>query len=255
MTEWTYRDCRLILGDCLEILPTLEAGSVDAVVTDPPYASLDVAISSGTTTRLVRRDCFSGKRLASSNGRSWFSTIPSEELPAVFELCRNCIRETGVLYVFADVKSGLVLFPSLSPQNVIVWDKMRIGMGYSWRRRHEWIAYCPMRKHKLRSLSLGDVICCDTVGDKEHPTEKPVEVIIPLLFNSTDTADSILDPFMGSGTTGVACVRTGRKFIGIEIEPKYFEIAKRRITEEYERTSLLDATVGASAGKQEELFR
>ncbi len=72
-----------------------------------------------------------------------------------------------------------------------------------------------------------------------HPTQKPVALMEYMVKTYSDAGDTVLDPFMGSGTTGVACVKTGRKFIGIEKEPKYFEIAKRRITEAYESQALL----------------
>jgi len=73
-----------------------------------------------------------------------------------------------------------------------------------------------------------------------HPTQKPVELMAWIIKNYTQECDTIFDPFMGSGSTGVACVRLGRKFIGIEIEPKYVEIAKKRIREEIDKTALID---------------
>lgn len=216
-------------ADCLDILPKIPSRSVYLVVTDPPYQSLDVQVSVGTTTRLIGLDKFGGKRLASSNGKRWFSTIPTESLPLYFNQLQRVLIDCGALYVFADVKSGLDLFPFLNPANVIVWDKMTIGMGYSWRRQHEWIAYCPMEKHKLRSNSLSDIIKQPTVEQKNHPTEKPSEVISIILSNSSDEDSLILDPFLGSGTTAVAAKQLGRKYIGIEISEKYCSIAVQRL--------------------------
>ena len=220
---------QIFLGDCRDVLPTL--GPVDAVITDPPYQSLDVQVGKGTTTRLVSKDQFSGKRLAASDGASWFGTLAPCEILTILEDCRRLIRDTGALYVFGDVKSGLELFPGWT-RNVIVWDKQAIGMGYAWRRMHEWIAYQPMKAHRLRDMSLGDIIRCPGVEEKQHPTEKPVGVIKPLILNSTDPGETILDPFMGSGTTLRAAKDLGRRCIGIELEEKWAEVAAKRLAQE-----------------------
>ncbi len=219
-------------GDARDVLPTLEAGSVDLVLTDPPYQSLDVAVTIGSTTHLVSRDQFGGKRLAASDGVMWFTTLSDEDLAIVWIQCRRALASTGALYVFSDVKSGLAIFPALHPNNVIVWDKGQLGMGFSWRRMHEWIAYCPARDHSLRRADLGDIIRCPSATNKVHPTEKPIPVFFPILLNSTDHDDLILDPFLGSGTTLVAAKMLGRRAIGIEIEERYAEIAARRLDQE-----------------------
>ena len=216
---------QIFLGDCRDVLPTL--GPVDAVITDPPYQSLDANVLAGTTTRLVPRN---GKRLAGDDS-GWFGTLPACAVLGILDTARALIRETGALYVFADVKSGLELFPGWT-RNVIVWDKQAIGMGYAWRRMHEWIAYQPMKAHRLRDMSLGDIIRCPGVEEKQHPTEKPVGVIKPLILNSTDPGETILDPFMGSGTTLRAAKDLGRRCIGIELEEKWAEVAAKRLAQE-----------------------
>jgi site-specific DNA-methyltransferase (adenine-specific) len=214
-------------GDCRDVLP--QVGAVDLIITDPPYQSLDVEVDKGTTTRLVSRDKFSGKRLAASDGPAWFGTLTDSEVSSVLDMCRLLLSASGAAYTFTDVKSGLRLLTGA--RNVIVWDKQSIGMGYAWRRSHEWIGYEPQPDHALRDLSLGDIIRCPTVHDKRHPTEKPVEVVAPLIVNSSDKGDLILDPFMGSGTTLVAAKRLGRRAIGIEINEKYCEIAAKRLAQ------------------------
>jgi site-specific DNA-methyltransferase (adenine-specific) len=218
----------LILGDCRDVLPLLPPA--DLLLTDPPYQSLNVEVGHDTTTRLLRRDQFGGKRLAASDGPSWFGTLPILEVRAILDAC--CIKNDGAGYVFADVKTGLQLFPGLV-RNVIVWDKGTIGMGYAWRRMHEWIGYYPMPQHCLRDQSLGDIIRVQFVtGGKLHPTEKPLAVLYPLILNSTDADGVILDPFCGSGTTLRAAKDLGRRAIGIEIEERYCEIAARRLSQE-----------------------
>jgi site-specific DNA-methyltransferase (adenine-specific) len=219
-------------ADCWDVLPTLETGSIDLVLTDPPYSSLDVEVSVGTTTRLIGRDQLAGKRLASSNGRRWFSTIAPDDLAGIWPECQRVLSDSGALYVFADVKSGLDLFPALNPANVIVWDKGAIGMGYNWRRMHEWIAFCPMAGHKLRNAGQGDILRYSGVFEKIHPTQKPVGLLRAILLNSTDPGHAVLDPFMGSGSTLRAAKDLGRKATGIEIEERYCEIAARRLQQE-----------------------
>lgn len=226
---------QLYLGDAREVVQQLPSESIRLVITDPPYQTLDANVLAGTTTRLVKRN---GKRLAETDAE-WFGTLSADEILEVLSDCETrLLDDCGAMYVFSDVKSGLKLLQGY--RNVIVWDKQQIGMGYAWRRMHEWIGYQPREKHRLRDLGLGDIIRCPGVVEKSHPTEKPVGVIEPLLVNSSDKSDRILDPFMGSGTTGVACVRLGRKFIGIEKEPKYFDIAVKRIEAELNRAPLFE---------------
>lgn len=225
-------------GDALEALAGMPDGSVDAIITDPPYQSLDVEVATGTTTRLVRRDEFGGKRLATKDGRSWFNTIDDATLIALLLLWRRLLTAEGATYVFADVKSGLRIFPALAPQNVIVWDKGRIGMGYSWRRCHEWIAYCPAPKHRLRRWDFGDLITVPPVQQKRHPTEKPVPLLVALIENSTERGGVVLDPFCGSGSAGAAAVQSGRRFIGVEADRRWFDESCRRIEDAQRQGSL-----------------
>lgn len=218
-------------GDCRDVLPTLEDGSVDVLITDPPYQTLDVEVASGTTTRLVSRDQFSGKRLAASDGASWFATLSPDEVVSVVLSCDRLLKDDGARYVFTDVKSGLSLLPRLACRNVIVWDKQTIGMGYAWRRMHEWIGYTPMPKHKLRDMSFGDIIRCPGVREKAHPTEKPPVVASKLIHNSTDSGGMVLDIFAGVGSTLLAARMQGRRAIGIELDERFCEIAAQRLSQ------------------------
>lgn len=216
-------------GDAREIVPMLEAGSIDLVLTDPPYQSLDVEVSHGTTTRLVSRDVFGGKRLAAKDGTAWFATLsPNDVLNLVGE-CQSLLKSTGALYLFADVKSGLELFPSLKPANVIVWDKGKLGMGFHWRRMHEWIAFCPGIEHTTRDKALGDIQRFAGVINKRHPTEKPVGLLQRIIINSSDPGAVVLDPFMGSGSTLFAAMATGRRAIGIDISERHCRTAVQRL--------------------------
>ena len=215
-------------GDCREILPHL--GPVDLVLTDPPYKSLDIDVVRGSTTRLVDgRNYRGGDRVGSG---AWFSTLGDDELCVFMSGIYSSLPDHAALYIFSDVKTGLRIFPSLPIKNVLVWDKVSIGMGYSWRRMHEWVGFCPRSEHRLRDKGFGDILRAQVPENKCHPTEKPCEVLQPIILNSTDPGATILDPFMGSGTTLRAAKDLGRKCIGIEISREYCDIAIKRLQQE-----------------------
>ncbi len=223
MTEGTHTpdvildggNIRLYCGDCLEVLPTLEVGSVDAVVTDPPYA-IPAAHYVGKRGEETPR-----KNLAElSIVEQWFKQVAAE-IPA-----------SATMYVFCDGQSYPVFFRACYNRwkwvRPVIWDKVVSYNGYTWRHQHELIAWCEPHGAERVPTGDGDIIKCRAVkvDSREHPAEKPVELIERLVAK---TGGTVLDPFMGSGTTGVACVNTGRKFIGIELDRGYFDIAVKRI--------------------------
>ncbi len=210
---WTS-DCgtvRLFCGDCLDVLPTLEAGSVDAVVTDPPYG---IGISSNP---------FRQKHEV----KDWDNKIPD-------------------LNFLPDVPSiiwGGNYFDLPPQQGFYVWDKVQPEAFSSAQVEIAW-----NNLRKPAKLFRRHVVSYE----RHHPTTKPLELMLWCIEQLPDTAQAILDPFMGSGTTGDAAVRLGRKFIGIELDPRYFEIAKRRIEGELKRFPLFEQVEGL---KQGELFQ
>jgi len=206
----TIGNATLYLGDCLEILPTL--GKVDAVITDPPYG---IGASAGTGK-------YGRLRIEAEGDLRWDKSAPPPEL------IRLAIEGGNRAVVF-----GGNYFNLPPSRNYLVWDK---GAGFKARDFAECeMAWCSWDGNAR-------VLCHDPLarGDyrgKEHPTQKPVAVMTWAILHAGEIG-TILDPFMGSGTTGVACMNLGRKFIGIEIEPKYFDIAARRI-EDAQRQSRL----------------
>ena len=230
--EWVS-DCgtvRLICGDCLEVLPTLEAGSVDAVVTDPPYAIMGGGSS------------IAGKGIDDAFDvqfyRVWFAEL--------LRLIERLLLLTGGMWMTVDWRGCYAIEQAVCRSRfrlacVGVWDRGGLGMGYALRKTYENFVVIVSENWQRVKTDEPDVWRHDwfpSSRNSGHQAEKPVELIeraVGLFAGST-----ILDPFMGSGTTGVACVRTGRKFIGIEKEPRYFEIAKRRISDELNRFPLLE---------------
>lgn len=200
----------LYLGDCREILPTL--GKVDAVVTDPPYGVL-----SDTGSAATRR----------SGGNQNAGKMAWDVAPCV-----------GVLDMLRDM-SGWQMFwggchLELPPTfGYLVWDKQIDGLNfgeveYCWTNAR----FAP-RVFRYRAVGVD--------GGKQHPTQKPIQ-LIKWCIEFLPQCDTILDPFMGSGTTGVACQKLGRRFIGIEIEPRYFDIACRRIEQAMAQPDLFVTT-------------
>jgi len=229
-------DVKLYLGDCLEILPTLEAGSVDAVITDPPYSSGTRQATNRTAGNIPKR----GERWANA-GIVWdtsFSSFGLSQFMNVFyRLIKSPLVEGAHIYTFIDWRHYPLLTMTIEGaglfiNNLLVWDKTIYALGGNYRSQHELIVFASYGKaRQLNYHDLGNVLSFKRVSNGDHPTEKPTSLIQVIIEYSTDEGDTILDPFMGSGTTGVACVQTNRNFIGIEIEPKYFEIAEKRIKE------------------------
>ena len=199
----------------------MPAASVDAVITDPPY-------STGTSSNGVKVNWYDNS-LVIPFFHQWFSEI------------KRVLKDDGEFYINTDWRTYPLLYPAavsnLVVKNCIVWDYEWIKAGSHYRFSHEFIIYGLKNNETKRrySASERDVWRIPpinfTSGEKNHQAEKPLNLLFKMLNNSTNEGDTILDPFMGSGTTGVACVRLNRNFIGIEINPAYFEIAQRRIAE------------------------
>lgn len=198
-------DVTLYCADCLAVLPTLAAGSVDCVVTDPPYGmnSTTANMSTGTKSRWALPTAQSAW---ASDGNSWDDEAPAIvlELP---KLSRQCIVWGGQFFALPQQRCWLVW-------NKIIRNFQSSVCELAWTNLDAPVDAFDYSHGQLASEG------------KQHPTQNP----LPLMEWCVEkTSGTVLDPFMGSGTTGVACIRTGRKFIGVEIEPKYFDIAKRRI--------------------------
>ncbi len=202
-------DSVLYLGDCLDVMPTL--GKVDAVVTDPPYGIGAHNGVGGDNRASVRK----------YNG-AWDHKTADKEISKVVKLAEYVIIFGGNYY-------------NLPPSRCwLVWDKHGTGKFASCE-----LAWTNLNKpvQKIDHMWMGYW----RKGNEPrgfHPTQKPVGVMEWCINHLPDTAQTILDPFMGSGTTGVACAKLGRKFIGIELDETYFNIACERIQKAYDQPDL-----------------
>ena len=222
-------DATLYLGDAIEILPSLSG--IEAIITDPPYSSGGYQ-ESGKASGSIGSDGvekWGGERPAIAGDN--LST--RGYLRLIKRICRA--TKAREIYIFCDWRMWTYTTDAMEdgffrPRSMIVWNKGQPGMGVGWRGQHELIAY-GLRGPAKAGPGKGNVLSIGRSGNPDHPTQKPVLVLEELLKGSD--SHMILDPFMGSGTTGVACANLGRKFIGIEIEPKYFDIACERIAAAY----------------------
>ena len=219
---------QVITGDCLEVMRGMDAGSVDAVITDPPYG---IDGSKGTINKLRSKGQYSG---AFEDTPDYIRAvvIPAVELARKLSGCviltpgnRNfCFYPQpdsfGAFYQPAAV--GMQTFGNLDAQPIFYYGKNATG------------------KNLGKSCSFK---MTDRPEKLEHPCVKPLETWKRLLLNHTLPGQLILDPFCGSGTTGVACIQTGRRFIGIEIDPGYADITRARIAKAAEQARQLELPI------------
>lgn len=210
----------LLNGDCLELMKDIPDKSIDLILTDPPYG---IGFQSN-----YRKEKFA--KIQNDN------SINCEFL----DECKRILKDTGAIYCF----TRWDVYPEWANQfnrrfkikNLIVWFKRGGGLGdlkKGYIYNHEFIIYSAMEKHRLNGKRRNDVFeFAKESGIKYlHPTQKPIQLLEEIIRRSSNENDIVLDCFMESGSTGVACINTNRRFIGIELDKNYFEIAKNRINE------------------------
>lgn len=223
MDKVTIGDATLYCGDCMEILPTL--GKVDAVVTSPPY-NLGDTHHTGSTRTAHYTDS-----MKECDYQGWQLEV------------LNALNSTNVFY---NHKNRISQGRQITPYEWLLKSKWIIKQEIVWRNRSQnfdKIRFYPMTE-RIYWLASGPDVKGNNTGSwtdyqtwepvkvqKEHGRQFPIQY--PEICIQFSEAQIVLDPFMGSGTTGVACANLGRKFIGIEIEPKYFDIACERIEAAY----------------------
>ena len=215
---WTRKevigDCTLYLGDCLEVMPAL--GKVDAVVTDPPYGIGESGAKSARRSKLAKADLYVQKQ--------WDTQTADNAIDMAVAMAKSSIVFGGNYY-------------DLPPTSCwLVWDKQNTGDFADCE-----LAWTNLAKAVRRIYWRWNGMIRKGNDVREHPTQKPVGVMEWCINHLPDNAETILDPFMGSGTTLVACAKLGRKGIGIELDPDYFEIACKRVQAAYDQPDLFVA--------------
>jgi site-specific DNA-methyltransferase (adenine-specific) len=221
--------------DAVKLVGQLPNESVDLVIFDPAYESLEKWRKTGTTTRLKH---------SKSSSNDWFETFPNAGYPRLFGHLYRVLKPGSFLYMFCDEETRDVVCCGYSPQTqtgwdgtplvnagfkywkAIVWDKVHKGMGYHYPAQHEFIIFAEkvLKKGKHRKLNtnkIGDVISVPRLkGKKYWPTEKPAPLIWTLINESSNPGGVVLDCFSGSGVVGQLCQRMGRYFILGDVKPE-----------------------------------
>ncbi len=208
----------LLQGDCLELMPKLKAGIVDLVLTDPPYG---MNFQSGYRNKKY-------KKIKNDTDLNWLCAY----VPVLFRL----MADTSALYSFSSFHN-LDIFKQayatkIRIKNCLVWEKNNTSMGDlkgDFAPKVEFILLGTKGRPKIRGKREPNIFQFARTNNKLHPTQKPTDLLEYLITKFSDEHQVILDPFMGSGSTGVACINTNRKFIGIEQDERYFQIAADRI--------------------------
>lgn len=214
-------------GDCVEVLSSLPDASADLVLTDPPYG-----MAYQSNWRVATRQFSAIEQDAGFDAefhRAWMSE------------CYRILRENAHIYAFTsdhhlgDFRAAMADV-GFKVKRCLVWVKDAWTSGDlegDYGHRTEFIVYGHKGRRPLNGARTGNVIEARRVppGQIEHPTEKPVRVLRPLILASSDPGDLVVDPFAGSGSTGVACSEEGRSFLGIERDPTYLEVAGRRLAQ------------------------
>lgn len=211
-------------GDCLEVLPTLGRDAAHLILTDPPYG-VDFKSNRGTH-----------KKIAGDDG--------SLDIPAALALACKSLRRGRHAYVFGGIDLSET---PLAAAVELIWDKGIVGMGdlsLPWGRSHEPITFAVYEPSKanrdkgygalaarMRQGSVLRVQRTNGANTLRHPTEKPVQLLRQLIESSSSWGETVLDPFVGVGSTLVAATLEGRKSVGIELDEKYCEAAAKRLQE------------------------
>ena len=217
---------KIIHGDCLEVMDKMikEGVKVDAIITDPPYGM------NYKSNRRVKRDKF--KHLLNDNN--------TEIISLSFSKINELLKENSSVFIFCSwhkVDKFKIEFEKYwKLKNILVWEKNNHGTGDlmgSYAPKHEFVLFGEKGRHKRaeKSKRRSDVLKYNKVLSSEllHPTEKPINMLEDFMADYTEENEIIIDPFAGSGTTAIAAINTNRKFICIEKDEEYFNIAQERI--------------------------
>ena len=232
--------------DAIEYLGALMPESVDLIVTDYAYESLEKHRANGTTTRLKTSD-------ASSN--EWFPIFPNARVPELMVALYRVLKKGTHLYMVCDQETHYLIRETgmaagFGWHKFLVWDKVRPGMGYHYRATHEVICFLEKGKRSgdgrgslndnttadvLRFeevAEFGAILSHDRVNPKgAYPTEKPVPLLQELIRMSSRPGDLVVDPFGGSFSTGVAALLSGRRFAGCDVKQSAVDAGRRRLSE------------------------
>ena len=219
-------------GDSLKLLKKIQNASIDLIVTDPPYKVATGGVPNDNNAVTLNKNRPKGILAEHSQ---LIKIIPkfSEWVPECYRVLKNgthayfMINSSNLIELSNEIqKAGFKI------HNILTWRKNNCTPSQFYMKNCEYVIFC--RKGKAKYINnIGDSKTVhdfnNIIGNKVHPTEKPVELMKFYIENSSSLNDIVLDPFMGAGSTGLACVSVSRRFIGFEIDSSYFDIARERI--------------------------
>lgn len=217
--------------DAIAFLKTLPSNSIDVIATDPAYSGMNNRLQLGRG-RIVGKYAEKGK-----NGEKWFEEFQdTEENYAHFLAeCQRVLKTTtGHIYIMFDSFSlltlGSLVRKYFDVKNLITWDKVNIGMGHYYRRRHEYILFATnSNNRKLRTRKFPDVWRFKRIHNAKYPTQKPVELFQTMFFASAESGFTVCDPFLGSGSSAIAAMKNNCNFVGCDLSEKAIETSTERI--------------------------
>jgi site-specific DNA-methyltransferase (adenine-specific) len=227
-TDPAPADFEIRTQDCIEFLRDLPDESVDLIVTDPAYSGMNQHMR------------FGHGRIVGHYGRSdnerWFHEFSDD--PDAYRVflgeCRRVLRRDRHVYIMFDSFSmlslGALVRDFFDVKGVVVWDKVHLGMGHYFRRRHEQIVFASKGRRKLVRRDLPDVWTVPRIHRAAYPTQKPARLFELMLEASAEPGFIVCDPFCGSGSSGVAALRLGCDFMGADIDPRAVELSRSRLT-------------------------
>jgi len=235
----------LYLGDALDVMQSLPNVGAHAMICDPPYcsggfteAAKRSAKGQGLRSETLRDTAWFGGDNMTAGGLQWLLRTVAVAFKA------HAAGTHATASFFADWRMVPLLAQAIEAaglrfQAMPVWDKQAAGLGTGFRAQHECILHFSIETPRYYSASYGNVLRAPRMpADRDHPTEKPVSIMAALIKVQSDVDGIVLDPFMGSGTTGVAAFGLGRKFVGIEHDPAHFATACRRIEDAHRQGGL-----------------
>jgi site-specific DNA-methyltransferase (adenine-specific) len=213
-------------SDAVAFLRTLPSESIDLVVTDPAYESLEKHRAVGTTTRL---------KVSAGSSNPWFAVFPNARFAELFEEVFRVLKRDTHFYLMCDAETAFIAKPVAEQAGFkfwkpLVWDKGSIGMGYHYRARYEFVLFFEKGKRRLADLGIADVLEVPRIRGG-YPAEKPSALSQILIGQSTDQGALVADPFMGSGSTGVAALKLGRRFSGNDVSEQALALSRQRLLE------------------------
>lgn len=216
------KNLEMYCGDCLEIMPTIPDGSIDMVLTDPPYG---MAYQSSRRTDKYRK-------IKNDTNLNW--------LPDLLGQCYRVLKDDTACFFFCswhhldtfirEIKNVFRL------KNVLVWDKGAHTSGDlsgNFGTRTEFIIFCTKGRPLLQSKRPHNILRYGRTRNELHPTQKPVDLLGFLIRQFLPSGSIVLDPYSGSGSTGVACANSKARYLGVEVDVDYYSNSVRRVWEAY----------------------